>query len=95
MDGGLRPRGLMFCPVQHVGRLKTTLRPWPTDIWWIFKIRTLGDSGFPDTPSTSATNSAGTHSLAPSLGQHTIEVMKELGYSDQEIEMLKGDGVIR
>jgi crotonobetainyl-CoA:carnitine CoA-transferase CaiB-like acyl-CoA transferase len=31
---------------------------------------------------------------APALGQHTEEVLRELGYSDPDIEALRGDGII-
>jgi crotonobetainyl-CoA:carnitine CoA-transferase CaiB-like acyl-CoA transferase len=46
-------------------------------------------------PIQFGANSAGTRSLAPSLGQHTTEVLQELGCSDEEIELLKREGVIR
>lgn len=35
------------------------------------------------------------HNSAPRLGQHTIEILKRCGYSDEEIEMMKNDGTIR
>ena len=31
---------------------------------------------------------------APSIGQHSVEVLSELGYSDDEIKALRADGVI-
>lgn len=31
---------------------------------------------------------------APNLGEHTFEILKELGYSDQDCDRLHGDGVI-
>jgi alpha-methylacyl-CoA racemase len=34
----------------------------------------------------------GVHSPGPALGEHTDEVLGDLGYADEEIERLKGDG---
>ncbi|MBI4639670.1 MAG: CoA transferase, partial [Candidatus Tectomicrobia bacterium] len=31
----------------------------------------------------------------PLLGQHTEEIMKEMGYSDEEIKRLRKEGIIR
>jgi crotonobetainyl-CoA:carnitine CoA-transferase CaiB-like acyl-CoA transferase len=38
---------------------------------------------------------AGTRSSAPALGEHTDSIMKELGYSDEEIAAARQAGVIR
>jgi crotonobetainyl-CoA:carnitine CoA-transferase CaiB-like acyl-CoA transferase len=37
----------------------------------------------------------GTRSFAPTLGEHTDLVMQQMGYTDQEIEDLKKEGVIK
>ncbi len=89
------PRGLMFCPVQHVGEIENDPQALANRYMVDFQDPALGRLRIPGYPVHFSDHSAGTRSLAPSLGQHTIEVMKELGYSDQEIEILKGDGVIR
>ena len=49
-------------------------------------VRTLGPPvKFSDTP-------AAVTRAAPVLGQHTDEVLRELGYADGEIETLRADG---
>jgi crotonobetainyl-CoA:carnitine CoA-transferase CaiB-like acyl-CoA transferase len=88
-------RGLMFCPVQRVGEIKDDPQALANRYMVDFQDPALGSLRIPGYPIQFSDNSAGTRSLAPSLGQHTIEVMEELGYSDQEIDDLKRDGVIR
>ena len=31
---------------------------------------------------------------APTFGQHTIEILKELGYADEQVNTLKEGGVV-
>jgi crotonobetainyl-CoA:carnitine CoA-transferase CaiB-like acyl-CoA transferase len=89
------PRGLMFCPVQQVGEIKNDPQALANGYMVDFQDPALGKLRIPGYPVHFSDHSAGTRSLAPSLGQHTIEVLQELGYSGQEIDALKGDGVIR
>jgi len=88
-------RGLMFCPVQRVREVQND--PQALDNRYIvdFQDPVMGALRIPGYPVHFSENSAGTRSLAPSLGQHTVEVMKALGYSDPEIDRLKRDGIIR
>lgn len=47
------------------------------------------------TPIKFGTNDAPAHRNAPLLGEHTIEIMREYGYSDQEIQRLMDQHVIQ
>ena len=53
------------------------------------KVKTMGSlAEFSDTPMPTA-------SASPSLGQHTEEILQELGYSEQEITHWRGVGIVR
>lgn len=88
-------KGLMFCPVQRVGEIQNDPQALANGYMVDFEDSLLGKLRIPGYPVRFSANYAGTRSLAPALGQHTAEVLQELGYSDLEIERLKKDGVIR
>jgi crotonobetainyl-CoA:carnitine CoA-transferase CaiB-like acyl-CoA transferase len=88
-------KGLMFCPVQHVTEIQNDPQALVNRYMVDFRDLELGRFRIAGYPIQFGANSAGTRSLAPSLGQHTIEVMQELGYSEVEIDVLKREGVIR
>lgn len=53
------------------------------------KVKQLGHSiKLSDTPAQFK-------SFAPALGEHTNEILKELGYAISEIDSLKNDGAIK
>ena len=88
-------KGLMFCPVQHVAEIQNDPQALANGYMVDFEDPHLGNLRIPGYPVRFSANRAGTSSLAPSLGQHTTEILQELGYSPQEIELLQKDGVIR
>ena len=88
-------KGLMFCPVQHAAEIQNDPQALANRYMVDFQDPYLGTLHIPGYPIHFSANTAGTHSLAPSLGQHTTEILQELGYSSQEIELLKRDSVIR
>jgi len=88
-------KGLMFCPVQHVTEIQNDPQALVNGYMVDFQDPEFGKLRIAGYPIQFSANSAGTRSLAPSLGQHTIEVMQELGYSKEEIELLKKEGVVR
>jgi crotonobetainyl-CoA:carnitine CoA-transferase CaiB-like acyl-CoA transferase len=88
-------RGLMFCPVQRVGEIKEDPQALTNGYIVEHEDPRLGTIKIPGYPVHFSDQTAGTRSLGPDLGQHTREVLKELGYPDSEIDRLIQDGVAR
>ncbi len=88
-------KGLMFCPVQHVTEIPTDPQALVNQYMVDFQEPEVGSFRIAGYPIHFSTHSAGTRSLAPSLGQHTSEIMGELGFSQEEIEGFKKEGVIQ
>lgn len=84
-------------PVTDYKMLSTD--PQIAELGMIVDIPTAGETGgikgigLPWT--MSGTPISKDHTAPPSLGQHTADILAELGYSGAEIERLRGDGVIR
>ena len=55
----------------------------------------LGNILIPGYPASFSANSAGMRNAAPGLGEHTEQVMKEMGLTDSEIAELKESSVIK
>ena len=88
-------KGLMFCPVLHVTEIQNDPQALDNQYMVDFQDPEIGSFRVAGYPVHFSANSAGTRCLAPSLGQHTTDVIQELGYADEEIERLKKEGVIR
>jgi crotonobetainyl-CoA:carnitine CoA-transferase CaiB-like acyl-CoA transferase len=88
-------RGLMFCSVQHISEVTSDPQALANDYVVPFDHPTLGTVKLPGYPVTFSACHAGTRRAAPSLGQHTDEVLREIGYEDSEMETLREEGVIK
>jgi len=90
-----RDNGFMFAPVQDLEEVLTdpqaTLNNYVVDFDHPF----LGRVKFPGFPITFSANRVGTRGPSPGMGEHTDPVMKEMGFTDPEIQTLKKEGVIK
>jgi len=86
---------LMVCSVLNINEIKDDPQARVNDYVVDFKDRLLGDVKIPGYPVHFSANRAGTRSFAPTLGEHTDLVMHQIGYTDQEIQELKKEGVIK
>jgi crotonobetainyl-CoA:carnitine CoA-transferase CaiB-like acyl-CoA transferase len=86
---------LMVCPVLNINEIRADPQALVNDYEVDFKDRLFGEAKIPGYPVHFSANRAGTRSFAPTLGEHTDLVMREMGYTDQEIRELKKEGVIK
>lgn len=91
----LRQHGLMFGPVQRMPEVLTDPQSIINEYVVDFNHPTMGQVKIPGYPIHFSHCQAGTRSAAPGIGEHTAQIMRELGYSDREISNLKKTGVIQ
>ena len=85
----------MFSSVQHISEVPSDPQALANDYVVPFDHPIHGRVKLPGYPVTFSACRAGTRSAAPSLGQHTDEVLREIGYEDSEIAALREEGVIK
>jgi len=90
-----RERGLMFSSVQHVSEVASDSQALANDYVVPFDHPTQGRVDLPGYPVHFSACRSGTRSAAPTLGQHTDEILREIGYGDSELDTLRQEGVIR
>ena len=62
--------------------------------WEACRIHDLGDVPLPATPVRLSRTPGGIRHRAPMIGEHTDEIMRELGYNDADIAALREENVI-
>jgi crotonobetainyl-CoA:carnitine CoA-transferase CaiB-like acyl-CoA transferase len=86
---------LMVCAVLNINEIQDDPQARASGYVVDFKDRVFGDVTIPGYPIHFSANRAGTRSFAMTLGEHTDLVMRQIGYTDPEIEELKKEGVIK
>jgi crotonobetainyl-CoA:carnitine CoA-transferase CaiB-like acyl-CoA transferase len=87
--------GLLACSVQQIHEVPDDPQALANNYVVPFDHPLQGPVKIPGYPVRFSACKAGTRSAAPQLGEHTDLVLQELGYSDQEIEKLKKEKVVR
>jgi len=85
---------LMYCPVHTFNEVLNDPQAIENEYIKNFDHPDLGKIQIPGYPVHFSKNIAGTHRAAPSIGQHTNEVLDELGYTKQQIVQLGKEKII-
>ena len=89
-----RVQGLMFCSIQHADEVKDDIQARVNGYVVDHVDKNLGKVQIPGYPVHFSECTAGTRTLAPSLGEHTTEVLRETGYTESEIEEMMTAGAV-
>jgi len=91
----LNGQGLMFGPVQRVKNVLTDPQALANGYVREYDHPVMGKVMIPGYPATFGAADPGTRSMAPALGEHTEIVLRELGYSNEELKRLRMERVIQ
>ncbi len=86
--------GLMFCPVQRVHEVLDDPQALINHYVVPFSHPALGEVKLPGYPAHFSACGADTRGLAPVIGQHTEEILRQMGYTDSQILELRQAGVV-
>ncbi len=91
----LLDNGLMFSPVKSI--METATDPQAIENGYVvsFEDEILGKMSIPGYPAHFSEGRAGIKSVAPGLGEHTDEILKNLGYSEDDISELKASETVK
>jgi formyl-CoA transferase len=87
--------GLMFCSVQHIQEVANDEQALENGYLAAFNHPVQGPVTIPGYPVHFSACNAGTWKAAPQLGEHTDEVLQQMGFSNADIENLRSDGIIK
>ena len=86
---------LMFVPIQKIADVETDTQALQNGYVRPGNYPGFGEMGVPGYPVQFGKSQAGIRSSAPSQGEHTDQIMEDLGYGESDIQRLKKEGVIR
>lgn len=90
-----RSHELLFAPVQRIHEVLNDPQALINRYVVDFDDKVLGKVKIPGYPFHFSSCRAGTKSFGPALGEHTESIMHQMGYTDEEVELLTKEGVIR
>ncbi len=87
--------GLMFSPVQDMKNVIEDPQAIANNYVVEFDHPGFGKMKMPGYPIDFSTFSAGIRHRAPEIGEHTDEILKELGYDEEEINSFKNQHIVK
>lgn len=91
----LHKQNLMFVPIQRIQDVRNDPQAIANDYIKSVDYRGLGKVDLPGYPIKFSGNQAGFKTPAPETGEHTNQIMAELGYTEQDIARLKEQSIIQ
>ncbi len=90
-----RKNGFMYAPVQQLEEVLNDPQAIENGYVSDFDHPVLGSIKIPGFPVFFSATHAGTKTPSPKLGEHTDQVLGEMGYTDQELKRLRENRVIK
>ncbi len=91
----LQAKGLMFVKVQEAIEIQADPQALVNHYIVDFEDPRFGKVKVPGYPIHFSANRAGIQSFAPAIGEHTDLIMRQIGYTDQEVKTLREEVLIR